>query len=58
MITKEIQVDSNIKTHHLDNEKILLLSENCNPGVIVDNGLGRIYGMGHGNSEYSTHYNT
>ena len=41
---KEIQVDSNINTNHLDKDKRLLLIENCNSDVIVDNGLGHIYG--------------
>ena len=43
MIT-EIEVDSGINTNHLDREKRLLLGANCKSDVIIDSGLGHIYG--------------
>ena len=41
---KEVKADSSINTNHQGQEKILLLSENCNSDVITDSGLGHIYG--------------
>ena len=39
-----IQIDSNINTNHSDKEKRMSLNNDCNPDVIIDNGLGHLYG--------------
>ena len=41
---KRIKNDSNINTNHSDKEKRMLLNNDCKPNVIIDNGLGHLYG--------------
>ena len=39
-----IQIDSNINNNHSDKEKRMSSNNDCNPDVIIDNGLGHLYG--------------
>ena len=39
-----IQNDFNFNTNHSDKEKRKSLNDDCKPDVIIDNGLGHLYG--------------
>ena len=41
---KGIKIDFTINTNHSDKEKRASLNNDCKPDVIIDNGLGHLYG--------------
>jgi hypothetical protein len=41
---KGFKDDSNVNTNHSDKEKRVSLNNDCKSDVIIDNGLGHLYG--------------